>query len=87
LLDEPRPGVPRTITDARVKRVLTTTLESTPPGNALVDAQPGAAMRHAPDGHRAHLEGLCVAARSGGVLQPREGWSFKFGPQICPIVE
>src|SRR6185436_8338028 len=28
LLDEPRPGVPRTITDADVERVLTTTLES-----------------------------------------------------------
>ncbi len=30
LLDEPRPGVTRTITDAHVERVLTTTLESTP---------------------------------------------------------
>ena len=30
LLDEPRPGVPRTITDADVERILTTTLESTP---------------------------------------------------------
>jgi transposase len=30
LLDEPRPGVPRQITDADVERVLTTTLESTP---------------------------------------------------------
>jgi transposase len=30
LLDEPRPGVPRKITDAHVERVLTTTLESTP---------------------------------------------------------
>ncbi|HEY1911893.1 MAG TPA: IS630 family transposase [Vicinamibacterales bacterium] len=30
LLDEPRPGVPRTITDAHVERVLTTTLESMP---------------------------------------------------------
>ena len=30
LLDEPRPGVPRTITDADVERVLTTTLESMP---------------------------------------------------------
>jgi transposase len=30
LLDEPRPGVPRTIGDAEVERVLTTTLESTP---------------------------------------------------------
>jgi transposase len=31
LLDEPRPGVPRRISDAQVERVLTVTLESTPP--------------------------------------------------------
>jgi transposase len=31
LLDEPRPGAPRTITDAQVERVLTQTLEATPP--------------------------------------------------------
>lgn len=31
LLDEPRPGAPRTITDAEVERVLTQTLEATPP--------------------------------------------------------
>ena len=31
LLDEPRPGAPRTITDAMVERVLTQTLETTPP--------------------------------------------------------
>jgi transposase len=30
LLDGPRPGVPRTITDVDVERVLTATLESTP---------------------------------------------------------
>ena len=30
LLDEPRPGAPRTITDAHVERVVTLTLESTP---------------------------------------------------------
>jgi hypothetical protein len=29
-LDEPRPGRPRTIADADVERVITTTLESTP---------------------------------------------------------
>jgi transposase len=31
LLDEPRPGAPRQITDADVERVITQTLESTPP--------------------------------------------------------
>jgi len=31
LLDEPRPGAPRTITDAAVERVLTRTLETRPP--------------------------------------------------------
>ena len=31
LLDEPRPGAPRTITDTDVERVITLTLESTPP--------------------------------------------------------
>src|SRR5438477_8188128 len=31
LLDEPRPGAPRTITDADVERVLTLTLETAPP--------------------------------------------------------
>jgi transposase len=30
LLDEPRPGRPRTVTDAQVERIVTTTLESTP---------------------------------------------------------
>ncbi len=30
LLDEPRPGRPRTVTDAQVEQIVTTTLESTP---------------------------------------------------------
>jgi transposase len=30
LIDEPRPGRPRTVTDARVESIVTTTLESTP---------------------------------------------------------
>jgi transposase len=31
VLDEPRPGAPRKITDAQVERAVTTTLEATPP--------------------------------------------------------
>jgi transposase len=31
LLDEPRPGAPRRITDAQVERAVITTLEATPP--------------------------------------------------------
>ena len=31
LLDEPRPGAPRTVTDEEVERVVTQTLETTPP--------------------------------------------------------
>src|ERR687894_2353219 len=31
LLDEPRPGAPRTITDAQVERAVTATLEGEPP--------------------------------------------------------
>jgi transposase len=30
LLDEPRPGTPRTLSDAKIERVVTLTLESTP---------------------------------------------------------
>ena len=30
LLDEPRPGAPRKITDAQIERAIATTLESTP---------------------------------------------------------
>lgn len=32
LLDEPRPGTPRTVTDAQVEQVVITTLETTPAG-------------------------------------------------------
>ena len=32
LLDEPRPGAPRTVTDAQVEQVVVATLETTPPG-------------------------------------------------------
>ena len=42
LLDEPRPGAPRTITDEDVERVVTLTLEQTPEGyHPLEQALPG----------------------------------------------
>jgi hypothetical protein len=45
LLDEPRPGAPRTVTDAAVERVVTLTLETTPrDADALEHAGYGAAV-------------------------------------------
>jgi len=42
LLDEPRPGRPRTVADEQVEAVITRTLETTPKGrHALVDPVPG----------------------------------------------
>src|ERR1700761_3645066 len=40
LLDEPRPGRPRTITDEQVERIVTTTLEA-PPTDAAHSSAPG----------------------------------------------
>ena len=73
LLDDPHPGVPRTITDAHVERVLTTTLESTPrDATHWSTRSPGPAVRHEPDGDRSHLEGVSVAAASGRHVQALE---------------
>jgi transposase len=45
MLDEPRPGVPRKITDTHVERVLTATLESTPrdAAHCCIEADPAGA--------------------------------------------
>ena len=56
LLDEPRPGAPRTIGDEDVERVVVKTLESLPRGNATH-------LEHALDGTPA---GLSPDARAFG---------------------
>jgi hypothetical protein len=63
VLDEPRPGPPRTITAERVEEVIVRTLETTPRDATLVDAL---------DGHsgRAHLVGAASIGRRGRVWQP-----------------
>lgn len=54
LADEPRPGVPRTITDAQVEEVVVRTLEETPPGGThwskrelakVVDISPASVLK------------------------------------------
>ena len=63
LLDEPRPGTPRKITDADVERVITLTLETTPRDathwSTTID---GRAKWIQPDDHQPHLAGLRTAA-------------------------
>src|SRR6266849_5219289 len=49
LLDEPRPGTPRRLTDAAVERVLARTLETTPSRHPLVHALAGARHRTQPE--------------------------------------
>jgi transposase len=48
LLDEPRPGVPRKITDAEVEALISRTLESTPRCHALEHANDGESLRLQP---------------------------------------
>ncbi len=73
LLDEPRPGGPRTITDAEVERVLTLTLETQPP-----DAT------HWSTRSMARRSGLSQSAVSriwrAFALQPHRSESFKLSP-------
>ncbi|MEU2674987.1 helix-turn-helix domain-containing protein [Streptomyces sp. NPDC007164] len=48
LADEPRPGVPRTITDAQVEEVVVRTLEQTPPGGTHCALRPRSSARGRP---------------------------------------
>jgi transposase len=65
LVDEPRPGTPRRISDADVEHVIATTLETTPPRrDALVQSHLGETGRVESQHDRAHLACLRVAAAS-----------------------
>jgi hypothetical protein len=70
LLDEPRPGAPRSITDSQVEEVVTKTLESMPcEQHALGHQADGSEDRPISDCHRADLACFRIAAASGGELQ------------------
>ena len=62
LLDEPRPGAPRTINDAEVERVIALTLESTP--HPLECPFDGQTLWIEPYERAAHLACFCPAASS-----------------------
>jgi len=65
LLDEPRPGAPRKITDKDVERVIALTLESIPQGrNALEHARNGQTQRTKPNCRIGDLACLCAATAS-----------------------
>ena len=66
LLDEPRPGTPRTVTDDQIEQVVITTLETTPPGRHTLEL-PLARMGDRPQSHdrQSHLAGLRVASPTG----------------------
>jgi transposase len=78
LLDEPRPGAPRTITDAAVERVLTLTLETSPP-----DATHGSTRS------MAKSAGLSQSAISriwrAFALQPHRTETFKLSRDPCSL--
>src|SRR5260370_36424553 len=78
LPDEPRPGVPRTITDAQVEEVVVRTLEEVPEGATHWSKRELAA--------RVGISPTSVHRiwRAFG-LQPRRTQTFKFPPDPLPI--
>ena len=62
LPDEPRPGVPRTITDTQVEEVVVLTRRRFRRRDALVEAAAGPAGRHLADQRAPHLAGVRAAA-------------------------
>ncbi len=70
LLDEPRPGAPRKISDEQVEQVVTRTLETTPKGATHWSTrQMGQADGHQPDDGQPHLACLWPAPASQRKLQ------------------
>ena len=70
LLDEPRVGAPRKITDQQIEDVITKTLESMPANSTHWSTRLMAARgRSVADRHRADLACVRIAAASGGELQ------------------
>ena len=65
LFDEPRPGVPRRITDDEIEQVVVRTLESTPRRrDALEHPRDGQSDRSQPRNHQPHLACVRVTAAS-----------------------
>src|SRR5207244_4211402 len=70
LYDEPRPGAPRKVTDARVEQVVIQTLESTPRGETHWSTRGfGESHRAQPDDDQPDLARLRLAASSHGHFQ------------------
>src|SRR4051794_34415632 len=70
LLDEPRPGRPRTVTDEQVERIVTTTLESAPKEATHWSTRSLAAhLGVSQDRGVAHLAGVQPAAAPPGEVQ------------------
>ena len=73
LHDEPRPGKPRSITDADVERVIVKTLEQHEGCDALVDPVDGGRDGDEPVGGQPHLAGVRVEAAPDGDVQALPG--------------
>jgi transposase len=74
LTDEPRPGQPRTITDAQVEEVIVKTLETTPKDATHWSTRSMAAeVGPQPDRRAPHLEGVRAPATSPGRVEAVHG--------------
>ena len=78
LLDEPRPGAPRSVSDERVEQIVALTLEATPKGATHWSSREMA--------KRVGLSHMTVSRiwRAFG-LQPHRAETFKLAPAISPV--